>query len=166
MRGIWLILPLIFTLPALAQQGPFGGFKHDSTAPIEITAESLEVRQADNLAIFAGAVVAGQGTLRLTADRVEVSYDAESGDAETGAIERLVATGNVFLSNGAETAQGARAEYDIVTGTVRLTGDVVLTQGQNAISGASLEIDLNAGTGRIVAAPSGRVTTIFKPGTN
>ena len=151
-------------LPAGAQeargQGPFGGFKHDRTAPIEITSDALEVRQADNLAIFSGDVVAGQGTLRLTADRVEVAYDqAAEGDAETGAIRNMQAEGNVFISNGAETAQGERAEYDVDSGLITMTGSVVLTQGENVISGQRLVINLNEGQGRM----EGRVKSIFTP---
>ncbi len=157
------------TAPAAAQQkGPFGGFKHDSSAPIEIVADVLEVRQAENLAIFSGDVVAGQGTLRLTSDLLTVTYAAEESDtgsdtntsAGTGAIQHMRAEGNVFLSNGDETAQGAWAEYDVASGMIRMGGDVVLTQGDNAISGESLVIDLDAGTGRI---EGGRVKTIFAP---
>jgi len=151
---------------ALAQgQGPFGGFKHDSKAPIEITADSLEVRQAEHLAVFAGEVVAGQGTLRLTADRVEVTYAGQDGggDASTGKIQKMRAEGNVFLSNGSETAQGAWAEYDVAGGMMRMGGSVVLTQGDNAISGNSLVIDLNAGTGRVESAGGGRVKSVFAP---
>ena len=146
---------------ALAQgQGPFGGFKHDRSAPIEITSDALEVRQAENLAVFSGEVVAGQGTLRLTADRVEVTYDAETGDeSETGAIQNLMATGNVFISNGAETAQGSEARYDVDSGMITMSGDVVLTQGQNVISGQRLTINLNEGQGRV----EGRVKSIFTP---
>src|SRR3546814_19308014 len=69
------------TLPVAAQapSGPFGGFKHDRSAPIEITSDALEVRQAEQLAICSGDVVAGQGTLRLTADRVERSAACRGG---------------------------------------------------------------------------------------
>ena len=149
---------------AIAQgQNPFGGFKHDSKAPIEITSDSLEVQQANNLAIFAGEVIAGQGTLRLTADRVAVTYTQDSGDGETGEIRHMRADGNVFLSNGAETAQGAWAEYDVASGMVRMGGDVVLTQGQNAIAGESLLINLNQGTGRVEGADGGRVRSVFTP---
>lgn len=149
------------TLPAAGQDsdGPFGGFKHDSTSPIEITADSLEVRQADEIAIFSGNVVAGQDTLRLTADRVEVSYDEQAEDSETGAIRLLVAEGDVFLSNGSETAQGKTARYDVEAGTITMTGDVTLTQGRNVIAGDQLTIDLESGRGRV----EGRVKTIFVP---
>ncbi len=148
-------------------KGPFGGFKHDSTAPIEIVADTLEVRQAENLAIFSGEVVAGQGTMRLTADLLTVIYAAEQSgtgvSADTGAIQNMRADGNVFLSNGAETAQGAWAEYDVASGIIRMGGNVVLTQGDNAISGESLVIDLNAGTGRIEGGAGGRVKSVFAP---
>ena len=147
--------------PAAAQdQGPFGGFKHDRTAPIEITSNALEVRQAENLAIFSGDVVAGQGTLRLTADRLDVAYDdAAEGNPETGQITNMQAHGNVFISNGAETAQGERAEYDVDTGLITMTGSVVLTQGENVISGQRLVINLDDGQGRM----EGRVKSIFMP---
>ncbi|MHA1529698.1 MAG: LptA/OstA family protein [Alphaproteobacteria bacterium] len=169
-RGLQLIalaalVAAAVTTPAVAQsKGPFGGFKHDSSAPIEIVADALEVRQAENLAIFTGEVVAGQGTLRLTADTLAVTYAAEqsgtNASADTGAIQNMRADGNVFLSNGAETAQGAWAEYDVASGKIRMGGSVVLTQGDNAISGESLVIDLNAGTGRI---EGGRVKSVFTP---
>lgn len=146
---------------ALAQdsQGPLGGFKHDRTAPIDITANALEVRQADQLAIFTGEVVAGQDTLRLTADRVEVTFDeeAESND-DTGSIKNLQAKGNVFLSNGAETAQGSWAEYDVETGMVRMGGDVILTQGGSAGSGDTLVINLNTGVAKMEGSGKNRVS--------
>lgn len=148
-------------LPVIAQEtaGPFGGFKHDSTSPIEITSDAFEVRQAEELAIFSGNVVAGQDTLRLTADRVEVSYSEQAEDSETGAIRLLIAEGDVFLSNGSETAQGENARYDVEAGMIIMTGDVTLTQGKNVISGDRLNIDLESGRGRV----EGRVKTIFAP---
>ena len=65
-----LIAASLLAAPVLAQS-PFGGFRHDETQPIEIAADSLEVQEANGIAIFRGAVVAGQGTLRLTAEELE-----------------------------------------------------------------------------------------------
>ncbi|MEM6679111.1 MAG: LptA/OstA family protein [Pseudomonadota bacterium] len=155
-----LLIGSLSTSVIAQDQGPFGGFKHDNSQPIEITSDALEVRQAQNLAIFTGEVIAGQGTLRLTADRVEVFYNQENSDSETGAIERLRAEGNVLLSNGSETARGAWGEYDVIAGEMRMGGSVVLTQGENAIKGESLLIDLTAGTGRV---EGGRVKSVFNP---
>ncbi|MEO0681546.1 MAG: LptA/OstA family protein [Pseudomonadota bacterium] len=147
--------------PAAAQNAdsPFGSFKHDATQPIEITADSLAVNQASETATFEGEVVAGQGTLRLTADKVVVSYGGDGG-GDAGRIDSLRAEGSVFLSNGSETARGAWADYDVAGGKVAMGGGVVLTQGENAISGETLDIDLNAGAGRI---SGGRVRSVFTP---
>lgn len=162
-----LLLVAVLAGPATAlaqdgEKGPFGGFKHDRDAPIEIKSDALEVRQEEQVAIFTGNVVAGQGTLRLTADRMDVKFDqeAEGGDDGAGAIQNVKANGNVFLSNGSETAQGEQAEYDLTTGMVRMTGNVVLTQGEkNVLSGKTLVIDLNRGVARM----EGRPTVIFTP---
>ncbi|MEO0386153.1 MAG: lipopolysaccharide transport periplasmic protein LptA [Pseudomonadota bacterium] len=136
----------------------FGGIAHDSSQPVEITADSLSVDQTAQTAIFEGNVVVGQGTLRLGAARIDVRYSAES---STGQIERLEASGTVTLTNGAEAAEATRAVYTVADGSVVMEGDVLLTQGQNAISGERLRIDLDAGR----AVMEGRVRTIFQPGT-
>lgn len=155
--GAAILLGAMLALGVAAAQesGPFGGFKHDSSKPIEIASDRLEVRQAENLAIFSGTVEAAQGTLRLTAERVVVAYDPDQQDSSTGAIRNMKAEGDVFLSNGAETAEGAFAEYDVTSGKMFMRGDVILTQGGNTIIGEALEIDLNTG----VAAMSGGVST-------
>ncbi|MGF1660518.1 MAG: LptA/OstA family protein [Rubrimonas sp.] len=151
---------------AQAQQGsPFGGFRHDSAAPIEITADALEVRQAESRAIFSGAVVAGQGELRLSSETLSVWYAArDAGDAAAaqggGDIDRLRAEGGVFLSSGSETARGEWADYDVRTGLVTMGGGVVLAQGDNAIRGERLVVDLNTGVGRV---EGGRVQSVFRP---
>ena len=143
------------------EKGSPGGFKYDKKAPIEITSSNLEVRQAENLAVFTGNVVAGQGTLRLTADSLNVHYNDAGG--ETGAIERIVAAGNVLLCNGSETAEGETGAYDVAAGRIRMEGSVVLAQGGNAIAGPRLEIDLNTGVGRVIGAPGKPVRTLLIP---
>ncbi|MEM9147733.1 MAG: lipopolysaccharide transport periplasmic protein LptA [Pseudomonadota bacterium] len=156
---------------AAQENSPFGGFKHDSSEPIEITSDSLEVRQSEQRAIFAGAVEAGQGTLRLNADRVIVAYDQQEQNNETGAIRNMKAEGNVFLTNGAETATGRFAEYDVITGMMFMRGEVILTQGTNVVSGELLEINLNTGRAQMkggvtTTGTGGRVKSIFTPSAN
>lgn len=149
-------------LPAAAQNSNVpGGFKHDRNAPIEITSESLEVRQAEQLVIFTGDVIAGQGQLRLTADEVIVVYDENSqNDGDAGAIKKMTATGNVFLSSCSETAQGDWAEYDVDAALVKMRGSVVLTRSVNVISGERATVNLTSGQGKV----EGNVKSIFKPG--
>ncbi len=153
---------LAVAMPALAQsqgtQVPFGGLHHDSSLPVEVTSDRLDVDQAGGSALFTGTVKVAQGTLRLAGDRVEVFYDQTS-KAATGKINRLVATGHVTLSNGTEAAESQTATYEVAAGTISMDGDVLMTQGQNALSGEKLLIDLNKGTGQM----QGRVKTIFVP---
>lgn len=168
---------------------PFSNFKHDSTQPVEITSDALEVDQAAGKAVFTGTVKVAQGELRMASDRLEVFYvqppaDPKDGAAKAGAtktdtakpdvakpdapaggaprgggIDHMIATGNVTLTTGAEAAEAEKASYVVATGIVEMEGDVLLTQGPNALSGEKLYIDLNAGTGRM----AGRVKTIFTP---
>ncbi|WP_300515313.1 lipopolysaccharide transport periplasmic protein LptA [Aliiroseovarius sp.] len=146
--------------PALAQgaQIAFGGLKHDSSLPIEITAEQLTIDQSDGSAVFTGDVLIGQGEMRLSAAKVRVEY--VTGEGSTGEISRLHATGGVTLVNGAEAAEAVDAVYTVTSAQVVMTGSVILTQGQNALSGDRLTVDLTAGTGQM----DGRVKTILQPG--
>lgn len=170
----WLGLALIVLgagAGLAAAQGatvPFGGAKHDASQPVEITSDKLDLDQAAGTAVFTGTVRVAQGALRLAADRVEVFYDeaAKAGGSGSGSgsgsgqVQRMVATGNVTLSNGTEAAEAKQATYEVGAGTIAMQGDVLLTQGKNALSSQTLDIDLNAGT----AALQGRVQTIFVPG--
>lgn len=146
-------------LPALAQgtNVAFGGLKADTGLPVEVTAESLSVNQADGTAEFSGKVLVKQGEMRLEAASVRVEYGAEGKE-----ISRLHAQGGVLLVNATDAAQAAQAVYTIATGEVVMTGDVLMTQGQTAIKGQKLVIDLKSGTGRM----EGGVTTTFTPGGN
>ncbi|MBP7242872.1 LptA/OstA family protein [Amaricoccus sp.] len=152
--------------PALARAGASSGgasvpfdFEHDSSLPVEITSDALALDQAARTAVFTGTVKVGQGELRLAADRLEVYY-AEGAEGRQGGIERMDASGNVTLSNGAEAAEARHASYVVTTGIVEMDGDVLLTQGSNALASERLRLDLNAGTGTL----EGRVKTIIVPG--
>ncbi len=170
MRLLGLVLVMLAAGTGMgAAQGttvPFGGTKHDASAPVEITSDQLDLDQAAGTAVFTGTVKVVQGTLRLAADRVDVFYDDKAGGSGSasgsgsGRVQRMVASGNVTLSNGSEAAEAKQATYEVAAGTIAMEGDVLLTQGRNALSSQSLSIDLNAGT----AALQGRVQTIFVPG--
>lgn len=148
-RALYVALSIALAVPAAAlAQGAevaFGGLKADTTLPVEVTADALSVNQTDGTATFSGNVLVIQGGMRLSADRVEVVY----GNAERSRIERLHASGNVTLVSGKDAAEAADAIYTIETGDVEMTGNVLLTQGANTIAGEKLVVDLTSGTGRM-----------------
>ena len=156
---------------AFAQSSALGGFKVDSTLPIEISADALEVRQEQQTAVFTGSVDARQGEVRMQAQQLTVTYDQNSeaqgaAAAQAGAIRRVRAEGSVFVSSPEGSAEGNWADYDVATGTVTMGDDVTLVQGgENVLAGGRLSIDLNTGFARIERG-SGRVQGLFFPPKN
>ena len=92
----FLIFPLFFALAAMPATGQtnvaFGGIKADPTLPVEVTADSLDVNQADGSAEFKGNVRIGQGEMRISAQRVLVIYNQDQ-----STIQRMEAVGDVVL---------------------------------------------------------------------
>ncbi|MFQ5957943.1 MAG: lipopolysaccharide transport periplasmic protein LptA [Alphaproteobacteria bacterium] len=142
------------------------GEGYDTSLPIEISADSLEVQQDLRKAVFRGNVDAVQGELKLRADQLTVHY--RSGEDGENSVSRIEADGNVFLSSPAEMAQGDWGVYDVDADMVELTGSVVLTRGENVIKGNHLTLNLATGRSRMesgAAAKGGseRVKALFVP---
>lgn len=146
---------LLAAAPATAQNIAFGGVKADTSAQVEVAADSLSVNQSDGSAVFTGNVVIGQGDMRLSAETVTVEY-AEGGQNR---IRSLHATGSVTLVSGADVAEAREAVYDVESGNVTLTGDVVMTQGRNALTGDKMVVNLVSGTAQV----DGRVRSVLQP---
>jgi len=140
--------------PATAQTTnvAFGNTQADTSLPVEVTADTLDVNQEDGTAVFSGNVLILQGVMKLSANRVLVIYSDES-----RAIERLEATGDVILVNGEDAAEAQRADYTIDSGTIQMSGDVLLTQGTSTIASQEMTVDLKTGTARL----KGRVKTVL-----
>ena len=141
---------------------------NQSTEPIEITADSLEVKQSENLAIFRGDVDAVLGDMLLRAALLLVHYRKGDGTSEEPGIARIDAEGNVFISSPDETAQGAKAIYSVDDQKIWVSGQVILTQGNNIIEGDQLELDLKSGESRVLSRKTGegggkRVRGVFIP---
>ena len=152
---------------ALAQaQEPVSALKgHDANAPVDVTAERIEVQDRADRAIFAGDVHVRQGRLTLDTERLTVAY-ASAGGIQ---IQRLDASGGVVVKSPSETARGNFAVYDLERKLITLVGDVRLNRGGSQIIGSRLVIDLNSGRAVIDGGPAGvgqsggRVTGHFVP---
>ena len=150
------VVAMLLAAPAFAQTNiNLGGIRADSSAPVEVAADSLTVDQDTGTAVFSGNVVIGQGDLRLSAGSVRVIYDEATGD-----ITKLNASGGVTFVTATEAAEAQTAVYDLTSGTIVLTGDVLLTQGASALSANQMTVNVNTGTAQM----SGRVRTVFQQG--
>ena len=152
---------LAFAAPAAAQ------FEADSDAPIEITADEMEWREEERIAIAIGNADALQGRYRLYADVLTAFLAAPAEDsgeaADPNRIERIEADGNVRLVTPDEVVVGDNGVYDVENARASLEGEVVLTQGENVARGNRLDMNLDTGVSRLTAKPEtgGRVTAVF-----
>lgn len=154
-RPLLIAIALAAPAAALAQMDlSLGDAATDTTAPVEVTADSLTVDQDTGTATFAGNVLVVQGDIRLSAGAVEVVYDTAG-----NAIARLLASGGVTFATATEAAEAASAEYDLATAMLTLTGDVLLTQGNAAIAAERMVVNLRDGSAQL----DGRVRTTFLP---
>src|SRR5215216_7817699 len=100
MRGLALVLAAagLTASAALAQttrtNEPVSALKgHNSDAPVDVTADRIEVQERSDRAIFAGNVRVKQAELTLDTARLTVAY-ASSGGIQ---IQRLDASGGVTV---------------------------------------------------------------------
>ncbi|NNF24274.1 MAG: lipopolysaccharide transport periplasmic protein LptA [Rhodobacteraceae bacterium] len=161
MRTSIAVLAAVLWAALAAAQGmqvSLGALTHDTSQPVEVSADSLEVDQESGTAVFSGNVLVVQGDMKLSAGSVRVTY--ASGD--DGGIAELIALGGVTFVTETEAAEGREVVYNVDDGTLSFSGDVLLTQGPNALSGDRMRINLVDGT----AVVEGRVRTVFQAGEN
>jgi lipopolysaccharide export system protein LptA len=165
-----LVLPLFFAVhPALAQQGPgLAKMRLSNDAPIAIDADKLEVREAEGVAIFSGAVNVTQADTSMKAGKLVVHYaKGGEGSVATGsaAIERLEMSGKVILKSQTQTATGDAGSFDMGSEVFVLTGSrVVLSEGGNVAVGCKLTVQMKSGQADLKpCGETGRVQIMIKP---
>lgn len=148
----------------------------DSKLPVEVTADSLEVFQEANRAIFKGSVIAKQGVLDIRANEMEVYYDAKktttksktsqdnssetksetkvtqnSSNTASNKITKVKLKDKVFISTPNETGRGDSGEYNVSNSLITLEGNVVLTSKKNIVKGDRLVYNLKTGISKIIS---------------
>ncbi|MEP3232225.1 MAG: LptA/OstA family protein [Hyphomicrobiales bacterium] len=159
-----LLFPLMMVELANAQAtgDAFSGFRSDNNAPIQIEADSLEVRDVEKRAVFKGNVDVRQGKTTMKTARLDVFYDgsvAAGGVGGSQGISRIEANGKVIVTSGNNTATGGKAVLNMKTQIVVLSGGrVVLTQCDNVIVGKKLTVNL---TNNKASLSGGRVSAVL-----
>jgi lipopolysaccharide export system protein LptA len=166
--------------PAAPVQGLLQGGQ-DKDQPVQIEAASLEVRDKNKTATFAGDVQVVQGDTTMKCQKLVVFYGQEIGIAQAGAqppdakppdakpaptsalpgpkgaqnIRRIEARGGVTVITKDQNASGDLGVYDLVAKTITLTGNVVVSQGQNVIHGERVIVDTVTGNARVESSNQG-----------
>ena len=156
MRCLQYVFVLVIVASQLGAQSGLSlqGARHDNTLPIDVTAQTLTIDQATQIAIFEGDARAVQGEITIDAQVIRVAYIEE-----TGEIAQVIAEGEVVYSNGAETANAERAEFTNATNLLILEGAVTLNQGQTQISADQMRLNVSTNAAEMV----GNVRTRFVP---
>ena len=131
---------------------------HDSNAPVNFTADRIEVQDRADRVIVSGHVVVTQAGMTLNAARMTVAYRNQPGSG-TGAngveIDRIDASGDVVVTKADQTAKGNVAIYDLNSKLITMLGNVSLTQGTNKLTGGRLVIDLTSGRSTVDGRAAG-----------
>lgn len=141
------VVAFAFTAALMASSGGIASaaaqalINHDSSAPVDFAADTIEVQSRADRVVIAGNVVVEQAGLRLTAARMTVAYSDSSGVD----VNRIDAVGGVTVTKGADRATGNSAIYDLDRRLITMIGNVQLTQGANRLNGGRMVIDLTSG---------------------
>jgi lipopolysaccharide export system protein LptA len=157
--------------PAQKNSGPANalqGFSQNRDKPIRIRAASLEVRDKEKMATFAGDVHLVNGDTELRCKSMVIFYDEESpGSATKPApvgpgvgqqIRRIEARGSIVVAQKEQNATGDTAVFNMRENTVTLTGNVVVTRGQDVLRGQRLTVNLTTGISKM---DGGRVDVLI-----
>ncbi len=138
-----------------------------SNAPIDITANRLDVDDQNATAVFVGRVRAVQDEATLTTKQLDIEYENKNQSASNGAnaraapstatgqaakVRRIIARYPVLMTQGADqqvTSQSA--DFDAINETALLIGKVVMIAGADRRALADrVELDSRADTALLV----------------
>jgi lipopolysaccharide export system protein LptA len=128
----------------------------ESDAPLDIRADRLEAFERDGRRQirFEGQVEVVRSDVVLRSQRLEVIYP--DGDSQP---DRLVATGDVALTQGEREARCNRAVYHRGARRVECAGEAELKDGDDRVRGEMIAFDLDADT----VVVKGRTRLYFRP---
>lgn len=124
---------------------------HDSRAPVDFDAGSIEIQDRADRVVLAGGVSVTQAGLNIRSARMTIAY-TQGGGVD---VNRIDATGGVTIVKGNQRAVGNSAIYDLDRRLITLLGNVTLTEGPNRLNGGRVVIDLDTGRSTIDGRGSG-----------
>ena len=139
----------------------------DVEKPVSIEANSVVFNKNAGTAVYSGRVEIVQGTLRITAERIDIS-------APKNEIQTIKATGRPVMfkqtmDSGKNTVgQAGLLVYFVTQKRLQLSGNASLKQDKDAFTSNIIEYstatgELKAGGGKTPQGKPGRVKAIFYP---
>ncbi len=154
----------VATVDVKGQQNPVNAVDEKK---ILITADVLIADNESGFAEFIGNVRATQGTTLITSDRLKVFYKDDAGGVEkmtgsAGAMEKIVATGNVNINIDDKKAVSDQAEYSMEKRILVLSGpDSRVTTANESIAGSVITFYRDDGRIKVEGAKDKQVEAVF-----
>ncbi|MCK5727400.1 MAG: lipopolysaccharide transport periplasmic protein LptA [Thiotrichaceae bacterium] len=162
------LLSKVLLLALLVAPVELSALYSDAKQPVSIDANSATMNKLKGYAVYEGNVIITQGTLKITAHRIEIF-------APRNAIQKIVAHGSPVkleqkMDNGNHVkAKANKLTYQVSKKNVILVGNANVVQGQDRVSSQYIQYLMN--TGEIKAGDktnnsrnsSNRVRAIFYP---
>jgi len=128
----------------------------DKDQPVNIEADSVDINEATETAIYRGNVMLTQGSIKITANKVVVNkFQSEN--------PYIIATGNlVHFSQLPDPksprikGQALKTEYEMNSGKMQLTGKAVLTKGKNTFKNDRIIYDREKAVVKAGASAKGK----------
>lgn len=151
-----LLVPLAAAGPAAAQASK------SKSKEVNITADRMEILDAEKRAIFTGKVDAKRDDVHLTSDKLVAIYSEvkQTDGSSKNEVSRLEAEGNVTIVTEKQTITGQWAKMDVKADKLEVGGKVKVVQGQTILQGELLNVDLTADKSEMTG---GRVKGSFVP---
>jgi lipopolysaccharide export system protein LptA len=136
----------------------------DKQQPIQVEADSLEVRDNDNISVYTGNVKLSQGTLEMQSDQLTL-YLA---DDKTLMLIKMVgspATFRQLTDRDLEiTGEALEMEYRKSESTLLLLDNARLTQGVDVIESNRINLNIDSNTVEAGSAePDNRIRMLIQP---
>jgi lipopolysaccharide export system protein LptA len=142
--------------------------KNADQKAIRITSDLLTTDNDTGFVEFSGNVRATQGTTVIVSDRLKVFYKEDADSAQkisggSGAVEKIVASGNVKIDFDDKQAVSNEAEYMTETQILVLSGpdSKVTTANNESISGAKITLYRSDGRIKVEGGHGKRVEAVF-----
>ena len=152
-----LFLGLIMSLESIAMDS-------DKDQPIEVEAETLEIRDDENISIYSGNVSLVQGSMQIRSDKLVIHFNDEN------EILLMEMTGKPAtfrqLNNGGKEMRGQadRLDYQEPESLLVFTGNARFDNDGDTIEGSSIQINTTNDTIEANSAASGdRVRVVIQP---
>ena len=121
---------------------------------IEITANSMEWKKKDSIAVAIGDAKAIQGNNVLYANKIVVFFNKKK---NMKTIKKLDALGNVKFLRESQIATGDSAVYFVENEKILIKGNVTLEREDSIMLGDELSIDLKTSSSKLISKNNEKV---------